>query len=410
MSASDHKEGFAMYTAKLYRILISMVTIPSLFCILLFGVTCSDESTYLPQFTPELKQAMDRLLDEKMQQYSVPGAVVGIWVPGKGTWMKAKGKADIESDIDMGLTNTFRIGSITKTFNVTIILQLVDEGLLHLEDTLDEFVPWVPNSQNITIRQLCNNTSGIFNYGEDRDLSMGYVNSDFLAHYTPEELVRVAIGHDPYFPPGQGFHYSNTNFVLLAMIIEMVTGNTYENELKSRIFDRLNLTSTTFPVAHSTHMTGNYSHGYLEVDGALKDYTISDHSIQWGAGGMISDLSDLKLWAHAMGEGILISQEMQNERLKWSPYSQSGLFRYAMGIFYIGDFLGHDGGCIGFNTALFYLPKRKATFVILLNQSNDYTGANNIFASLADKVFPGIFEGENLLDIPVSEKILTPGS
>ena len=399
-----------MHGGKPHRIFVSVVSILSLFLILFFGVTCSDESTYAPQFKPELQQAMDRLLDEKMEKYNVPGAVVGIWVPGRGTWLKAKGKADIEADIDMSLTNTFRIGSISKTFNATIILQLVDEGLLHLEDTLDEFVPWVPNSQNITIRQLCNNTSGIFNYGEDHDLNMEYVNSGFLAHYTPEELVRVAIDHDPYFPPGEGFHYSNTNFVLLGMIIEMVTGNTYEDELRSRIFDRLHLTSTTFPVAHSTHMTGNYSHGYLEIDGALKDYTVSDHSIQWGAGGMISDLSDLKLWAHGMGEGTLISQEMQNERLKWSPYSQSGLFKYGLGIFYIGDFLGHDGGCIGFNTALFYLPKKKATFVILLNQSNDYTGANSIFAGLADKVFPGIFEDENLLDIPVSEKPNIQGS
>lgn len=375
---------------------------------LFFGFTCSDESTHQPQFTPELQQTMDRLLDEKMEKYNVPGAVVGIWVPGRGTWLKAKGKANIEVGIDMSLTNTFRIGSISKTFIVTIILQLVDEGLLHLEDTLNEFVPWVPNSQNITIRQLCNNTSGIFNYGEDHDLSMEYVNSEFLAHYTPEALVRVAIDHDPYFPPGEGFHYSNTNFVLLGMIIEMVTGNTLENELKSRIFDRLNLSNTTFPVAHSTQMTGSYSHGYLEADGQLKDYTVSDHSIQWGAGGVISDLSDLKLWAHAMGEGILISQEMQHERLKWSPYSQSGLFRYGLGIFYIGDFLGHDGGCIGFNTALFYLPEKKAVFVILLNQSNDYSGAINIFVGLADRVFPGIFQDEDFLDIPSSEKRLIP--
>ena len=80
-------------------------------------------------------------------------------------------------------------------------------------------------------------------------------------------------------------------------------------------------------------MTGNYSHGYLEVDGVLKDYTVSDHSIQWGAGGMISDLSDLELWAEVLGEGLLISKEMQHERLKWSPHSESGIFKYGMGLF-----------------------------------------------------------------------------
>jgi len=393
-----------MYSSKLYRIFECMIAILSLSCVLLFSATCSDDSTHPPDFTLELQQEMSRFLDEKMVEYKVPGAVIGIWVPDQGSWLRAKGKANIEADTDMSLSHTFRIGSISKTFNVTIILQLVDEGLLSLDDTLDRFVPWVPNSENITIRQLCNHTSGIVNYGDDHDLNMEYINSDFLAHYTPEELVRVAISHEPYFPPGEGFHYSNTNFVLLAMIIEEITGNTYEKALDRRIFKPLNLSNTTFPVVHSNHMTGNYSHGYLEVDHVLKDYTVSDHSIQWGAGGMISDLSDLKLWAEVLGEGLLISKEMQDERLKWSPYSESGIFKYGLGVFYLGVFLGHDGGCIGFNTALFYLPAKKATFIILLNQSNDFTGANNIFVGLANKVFPGIFQAESLVNIPATEK------
>ena len=233
MRGAEHRQSFSLIKkTNLYRILTSTVGNLSLFLFFLFGVTCSDESIHPPEFTPELKQTLNRLLDERMEKHNIPGAVVGIWVPERGTWLKAKGKADIEGDVDMSLTNTFRIGSISKTFNVTIILQLVDEDFLSLEDTLDEYVPWVPNSKNITIRQLCNNTSGLFNYGEDHDLNMEYVNSDFLKHYTPEDLVRVAIDHDPYFPPGKGFHYSNTNFVLLGMIIEMITGNTYEDELK----------------------------------------------------------------------------------------------------------------------------------------------------------------------------------
>ncbi|MBT3368055.1 MAG: beta-lactamase family protein [Nitrospina sp.] len=394
-----------MYASRPNRIFLCMIRLLPFFCVLLFGTSCSDNSTHPPEFRLELQQEMDRFLDEKMSEYNIPGAVIGIFVPGRGTWLKAKGKADIEANKDMNLTHTLRIGSISKTFNATIILQLVDEGLLNLEDTLNRFVPWVPNSENITIRQLCNNTSGIFNYGEDHDLNMEYVNSDFLAHYTPEELVRVAIGHEPYFPPGKGFHYSNTNFVLLAMIIEMVTGNTFKEALEKRIFKTLNLNNTTFPVDQSIHMTGNYSHGYLEADGVLKDYTVSDHSIQWGAGGIISDLSDLELWAEVLGEGLLISKEMQDERLKWSPHSESGIFKYGMGVFYLGDFVGHDGGCIGFNTALFYLPSKKATFIILLNQSNDYSGAINIFLGFANKVFPGIFQMEDRENIPTTEHL-----
>ncbi len=187
------------------------------------------------------------------------------------------------------------------------------------------------------------------------------------------------------------------------MIVEMITGDTFEAALENRIFNPLNLRNTTFPVSNSNHMTGDYSHGYLDVDGALKDYTVSDHSIQWGAGGIISDLSDLSLWAGALGEGLLISEAMQEERLKWSPYSENGVFKYGLGIFYLGDFFGHDGGCIGFNAALFYLPTKRATFIVLLNQSNNYTGAITIFAGLANKVFPGIFQGEGVEQIPARD-------
>ena len=398
-----------MHRNILDRVFVSFVFVLCLSPGLFLGAGCSDEGGHSPQFTTELQAEMTSFLSEKMAQYTIPGAVVGIWVPGRGTWVKAKGKADIEADTEMGLSRTFRIGSITKTFTVTIILQLVDEGLLSLDDTLDGFVPWVPNSAKITIRQLCSNTSGIVNYGEDSALNQEYIQSGFLAHYTPEELVQVAIGHEPYFPPGKGFHYSNTNFVLLGMIIEQITGNTLETALESMIFSPLNLRHTSFPIRYSTHMTGHYSHGYLYVDGILTDYTVTDHSIQWGAGGIISDLADLKTWAEALGEGLLISPRMQAERLKWSPYSVNGIFKYGLGIFYLGDFIGHDGGCIGFNAALFYLPSRKATFIILLNQSNDYTGALDLFMGLANKVFPGVFQAESLKRIPLRE-VLPYGS
>lgn len=83
--------------------------------------------------------------------------------------------------------------------------------------------------------------------------------------------------------------------------------------------------------------------------------------------------------------------------------SESGIFKYGLGIFYLGAFIGHDGGCIGFNTALFYLPAKKATFIVLLNQSNNYTGAINIFIGLANKVFPGIFDVERIDGTPATD-------
>ncbi len=124
-----------MYASRPNRIFLCMIRLLPFFCVLLFGTNCSDNSTHPPEFALELQQEMDLFLDDKMSEYNIPGALIGIFVPGRGTCLKAKGKADIEANKDMNLTHTLRIGSISKTFNATIILQLVDEGLLNLEDT-----------------------------------------------------------------------------------------------------------------------------------------------------------------------------------------------------------------------------------------------------------------------------------
>ena len=130
-----------------------MIRLLPFFCVLLFGTNCSDNSTHPPEFALELQQEMDRFLDEKMLEYNIPGAVIGIWVPGRGTWLKAKGKADIEENTDMNLTHTFRIGSISKTFNATIILQLVDEGLLSLR------IHWTDLFHGFPIRKILQSVS-----------------------------------------------------------------------------------------------------------------------------------------------------------------------------------------------------------------------------------------------------------
>ena len=392
--------------------LFGFIRVFSIFIIiilLLVSASCSDDATgiYSQQFSSEIQEKLENKLEEKMAEYNCPGAVVGIWVPGEGTWVKTKGKSNIEEELDMAYFNTFRIGSISKTFNVTIILQLVDEGLLSLDDTLDKFIPRVPHSDIITIRHLCGNTTGIFNYGLDPDLNEVYIESDFLAGWTPDELIDIAIGHEPLFMPGEGFDYSNTNFVILAKIIEYITGNTYEEELKTRIFEPLNLKYTTYPVVYSNKMTGPYSHGYHSIDGVLKDYTECNHSVQFGMGGVISNLPDLKTYAECLGEGFLLSEEMQEKRLKWSSFSENGPFKYGLGIFYMGDFIGHDGGAIGYNSALFYNPQNKSTFIILFNQSPNFDAALLTFAEMAEIIFPGsIFPHEEKREILTNENFL----
>lgn len=129
-----------------------------------------------------------------------------------------------------------RIGSITKTFTATVVLQLVDEHKLGLDDPVSTYLPAVPNGSNITVRQLLNMTSGLFNYTEDDgfnqmwDAQPGWVWAD-------AELLAAAFAHPPYFPPGKGFHYSNTNYELLGMIAAKLGGAPLAELMKHRIFD-----------------------------------------------------------------------------------------------------------------------------------------------------------------------------
>ena len=341
-------------------------------------------------FPEAIEKNLDEMTSKVMEKYKIPGMVVLVCVPGEGTWVKAKGESDIKTGQPMKPDDKFRIGSNTKTFTTTLILQLVDDGLLSLDDNLEKYISGVPNGDRITIRQLCNNTSGLFEYGEDNDL-VNTLAAEPRKKWTPRELVDVAISHEPYFPPGEGYHYSNTNFILQGMIIEKITGNTLADEYQARIFDELSLDNTSFP--DTPEMTGDYSHGYgyeQEGDEELGEFTeYLDPSIHWAAGAIISNLDDLKVWAKALAEGELISDAMQKERLTWIDLpGEEGLTRYGLGIFYLGGLIGHNGQTPGYECSVFYLPKKDATIIVLLNSVAEQSADLQLTMAIAEEVFP----------------------
>lgn len=326
-----------------------------------------------------------------MSANDIPGAVVGIWVPGEGTLILEKGEADIGTGRAVKQTDQFRIGSNTKTFTNTVLLQLVDEGKVSLDDTLDRYFPDVPNSNNVTIRELCNMTSGLANYTDDDGLQEAMENNPFRK-WEPRELVDIAISLDPYFPPGQGFHYSNTNTVLLGIIIEQVTGNDVGAEIRERIIEPLGLESTTFPTGPD--MTGEYSRGYYadEDSGELVDVTNAyDPSWAWTAGAMVSELTDMKTWVKALVSGELLSSSTQDERLNWTDANLEDVpLKYGLGIMSVSGLLGHAGDLPGFSSAVFYLPSKDATIVVWLNKEpgDKAAIALRLMMSIAEILFP----------------------
>ena len=192
---------------------------------------CSSRGDSAASFSQERQDQLDQVVTGYMRERHLPGAVVGAWVPGEGTYVSARGYSNLETGEAMSEDDKFEIGSVTKSFVGTVALQLVDEGKLELDDRLSEYIDTVPNGDNITIRQLLDMTSGLFNYLDDVNLE-AEAAADPLKKWPPEELVRVAVSHQPYFAPGEGWFYSNTNTILVGMIIERVTGNDLEDEVR----------------------------------------------------------------------------------------------------------------------------------------------------------------------------------
>jgi D-alanyl-D-alanine carboxypeptidase len=330
------------------------------------------------RFPVSVEKKLDRLLSVMMEQYQIPGAVAGAWVPGRGAWVKSAGKADVRAGTGEQADLRFRIGSITKTFTATVILQLVEEGKLSLGDKLEKYVKGFKYGDQMTVRQMCNNTSGVFAY----DDAPGFTEKNLAEpqrRWSPEELIAIARTGKPYFPPGTNWRYCNTNFVLLGFIAQKVTGTSLAAEIDRRIIKPLGLSATLLPGGSS--LGGAHSHGYVQWAGRwgkpdtrmLDDVTYMNPSWGWAAGAMISNLEDLHTWAKALATGKLLSKEMQKERLTWVdiPGGEVIQAKYGLGIYSMGGLIGHDGMLWGYNSGMYYYPEEDATIVILFNRAMD---------------------------------------
>jgi D-alanyl-D-alanine carboxypeptidase len=296
-----------------------------------------------------------------------------------------------------------RIGSITKTLTGTAVLQLVDQGKLHLDDPVSKYVPGVPNGAQITLRELLNMTSGLYNYSLDPAFNHT-LDSDMGKVWAPEELLAIAFSHPPDFAPGKGWEYSNTNFILLGMIVERVTGRPVEEVLSDAIFNPLGMTNSLLPPRTSAAIPDPHPHGYLYSSnaadihcqpataaqlGAPHDVTNANPSWGWTAGAGISTLHDLRIWARALATGTLLSAATQRERLQWVPGNLPGLpsasgVHYGLAIADIDGFLGHNGDLPGFQSFMGYSPAKDATIIVLTNLylAPDCTGPADDIARL----------------------------
>src|SRR5215211_5686926 len=201
-------------------------------------------------FPAEVQLQLAAIVETALAETYTPGALVGVWIPERGTWTMAAGIGDLATAAPTTLDDHFRIASTTKTFTATVVLQLVEEGRLSLDDRLGHFITGIPNGDEITIRQLLGMSAGIYNFIYDPRIAVDYV-ADPLLPFSPQHVVDIVRAHgEADFPPDAEVRYSDTNYVLLGLIIAQVTSRSVAAEITDRIIRPLSLTGTSYPATH----------------------------------------------------------------------------------------------------------------------------------------------------------------
>ncbi len=337
------------------------------------------------------QESLQGTVTELADELLAPGVVVLIRSP-QGDFQFAHGTTTVKGQTPISLADHARIGSNTKTFTATAILQLADEGRIDLFDPVADHWSGVPNGENITIEQLLNMRSGLFNYSETARLNRSLDNNPQRV-WSPKQLLRMGLSRPPYFPPGEGWHYSNTNTVLLGLIAEKIEGKPLAQIIQDRFLTKLSLSGTSFPASTTSAMPTPHPQGYMygtnlatmaspklppaqqkaAQNGTLlpNDVTDVNPSWTWAAGQMIATADDLATWVKALGDGSLLSPELQAQRLdSVAPADASlpaGGAEYGLGIAKLGPIYGHTGELPGFNSVMGYDPQTDLTIVVWSN-------------------------------------------
>lgn len=332
----------------------------------------------------DLQAALQDALERVMSEYDVPGAAAGVWIPGEGSWTTAVGVADREGDVPVTVDMTWPIRSITKSYTVTLLLQLVDDGEVSLDDTIDEYVEGVTDGDEITLLELANMSSGNADYVDDAFLADFSVDPEKI--YTIDELNAFALGKPAQFAPGTEYRYTNANTNLLGAVIEKVTGKPYAEVLDERILTPLGQSGTAY-VADVADWATPHAVGYMTIDGALQPQT-ENPSILGAAGAMFSTLDDGRVWAETLGTGALLTPATQKLRQVGHPIPQPPYDEYAVGMGETEGWWGHNGEGVGFTAATFHDSASGANIVVYMNESNvpDAHPADAAFRALAGVV------------------------
>jgi D-alanyl-D-alanine carboxypeptidase len=315
------------------------------------------------------------------------GVQIRIFQDGHSRTVTA-GVSELDSRRPVAPAGRFRIGSATKMFTSTVVLQLVAEHRIQLDTPVERYLPGLlPHGNEITVRMLLQHTSGLYDYTDSLPLQGADYEKIRYQHYSPESMVAIATAKPLDFPSGSKFSYSNTNFIVLGMLIERTTGHPWGAEAAQRILRPLGLRQTSVP-GDRTGIPGPHAHGYQEMNGKLVDVTELNPSVAWSAGEIISTTADLDTFLRALAAGRLVPPDL----LAQMTTPRSATEEYGLGLRTPTTacgvrVFGHTGGIPGFQTAAFTSPdgKRRVELSLTLGRESSFDWK----AAVLNKVFCG---------------------
>jgi D-alanyl-D-alanine carboxypeptidase len=340
--------------------------------------------------------ALQKDVDELVAS-GVPGAILLVR-HGDRTVRLTGGLGDVAGKTPMSARDHYKIASLTKTYTATVVLQLVAEGKVRLTDSVEEWLPGlVPSGDKITIRQLLNHLSGIPDYESDPRYLKPYLSGNLGFYWAPRKLVKLAVSHAPLFPPGVTKHtsYSNTNYVLLGLVVEAATGHSIGAELRSRIFGPLHLDETTYQTKPG--LPRPYAHGYLVVGKPpATDVTGLSPSLSPASGAIVSTADDVVDFYRALLSGGLLRPDLlraMKTTISEGTHVDIPGQRYGLGLERFptscGSALGHNGVVPGYMSFAFSSGDggRQALLMVNLDAGSFPKAAGPQFFRLIDKAY-----------------------
>lgn len=347
-------------------------------------------------------QKYQQLLDDIVTD-GVVGMMMSIYHPSTGMWAGASGMADLHNSVEMTSCNSTRVGSTVKMYTAVTVLLLQEEEQLHLDDKIADYlqgdiIDKIENADKATIRQLLQHSSGIYNYIQNPVFQTASTN-DLIREWQPEELLECAYHKDAYFAPGEDVAYSNTNYILLGMLIEVVEGKPFYEVFEEKLFQPLGLSLTQF--AAEDPVPDGIVRGYIDLYSnlqVLESTYFSGWDYYTADGGLISNPYDMSVFFQALMQGQIINDNSLIEMLDFkAPKEQDDEFfdiAYGLGIFSMQTDQGiayfHSGDAIGYYANMIYFPEDSTTIVYASNSNygkiDDYISTRSAMTRIIEAV------------------------